>query len=616
MEQAISNIAMSSGGGGEVNLRWLDDVDYTTIADGLFLRYSAEKKKFEFAVGGGGGSASITVANTAPTTNTSGSMWWNTDDGSLYIYYVDETSSQWVPAAPAGKTGVVAVTSPLTYDSANSTIGMSGSPIMNTANTPVGIGSVANSTSLLTLSDTNLAVSANGSALVINQRWNTTGNPTAFKINANNILSGSTTKLMDLQVDGASKFNVDKNGILTLASGIVTPTTTINFNLSNVYTGGVLADGANGVQIRGSQSGAGLGFGINGVSDTFVYRDSTSGILAQRNGTANQTFRLYNTIDNANTANFERASLSFVSYSGAVYTKLSSESGGTGNTNIGLALVPKGTGAVTTQIPDGTITGGNARGANSFDFQFARTTADKVTSGARSVAFGQDNKVFNSDSYAFGSNITIDGTNVSGYAFGQLHAISASYAIALGGYQHTSTATYTVTFGNAAKTQNMGQMCYGLSRGNQPAIAGNGIIGEAQYSFMGWRGTTINNTATELFLMGNIPGLARAVLQDKTAWSAEIDIVARSSTGTDVGIFKRRLLIKRETGAVNTVLVGSVQTSANGLPEDITSTANAASWGVTLSANTTYGCLSLSVTGNASANVYWVAKLSTVEVMF
>ena len=74
----------------------------------------------------GGGSASITVANNAPSNNSSGSMWWNTDDGSLYIYYVDGTSNQWVPAAPAGKTGVIAATAPLVYDSVNSIIGTDG----------------------------------------------------------------------------------------------------------------------------------------------------------------------------------------------------------------------------------------------------------------------------------------------------------------------------------------------------------------------------------------------------------------------------------------------------------------------------------------------------------
>jgi hypothetical protein len=48
LEQFISKIAVSGPGSGEVNLRYLDDVDRLSIADGLFLRYNATSKKFEF----------------------------------------------------------------------------------------------------------------------------------------------------------------------------------------------------------------------------------------------------------------------------------------------------------------------------------------------------------------------------------------------------------------------------------------------------------------------------------------------------------------------------------------------------------------------------------------
>ena len=56
LEQAIGRIAATGPGSGEVNLRWLDDIDRTTIADGKYLKYNGTTKKFEFAtVTGGGG---------------------------------------------------------------------------------------------------------------------------------------------------------------------------------------------------------------------------------------------------------------------------------------------------------------------------------------------------------------------------------------------------------------------------------------------------------------------------------------------------------------------------------------------------------------------------------
>ena len=47
--------------------------------------------------------------------------------------------------------------------------------------------------------------------------WNTTGNPTAIKLNITNTASGATSNLMDLQVGGVSKFKVDKAGSVTTA---------------------------------------------------------------------------------------------------------------------------------------------------------------------------------------------------------------------------------------------------------------------------------------------------------------------------------------------------------------------------------------------------------------
>ena len=48
LEQAIGRIAAAGPGGGEVNLRWLDDVNRSTIYDRRFLRYDDNTKKFVF----------------------------------------------------------------------------------------------------------------------------------------------------------------------------------------------------------------------------------------------------------------------------------------------------------------------------------------------------------------------------------------------------------------------------------------------------------------------------------------------------------------------------------------------------------------------------------------
>lgn len=51
-----------------------------------------------------------------------------------------------------------------------------------------------------------------GSILDIAQTWNTSGSPTAIKLNVTNTASGSTSKLLDLQVGGTSVFSIAKGG--------------------------------------------------------------------------------------------------------------------------------------------------------------------------------------------------------------------------------------------------------------------------------------------------------------------------------------------------------------------------------------------------------------------
>jgi nucleoside phosphorylase len=48
-----------------------------------------------------GGGASVTISDTAPGTPAAGDLWWNSADGTLYVYYNDGTSSQWVESTPA-----------------------------------------------------------------------------------------------------------------------------------------------------------------------------------------------------------------------------------------------------------------------------------------------------------------------------------------------------------------------------------------------------------------------------------------------------------------------------------------------------------------------------------
>tara|TARA_R100000951_G_scaffold105696_1_gene99661 strand:- start:102 stop:1673 length:1572 start_codon:yes stop_codon:yes gene_type:complete len=70
----------------------------------LYIWYiDANTSQFVIAIPagpGGDGGANVAVLPTPPTTPNQGDMWWNTNDGRLYIYYTDVDSSQWVDASP------------------------------------------------------------------------------------------------------------------------------------------------------------------------------------------------------------------------------------------------------------------------------------------------------------------------------------------------------------------------------------------------------------------------------------------------------------------------------------------------------------------------------------
>lgn len=149
-----------------------------------------------------------------------------------------------------------------------------------------------------------------------------------------NAASGYSGNLLDLQVNGTSRMAI-------LSTGWIVGQTAANYivlqalNNSNQF---VLGNGTASVN-----PGTGLGWrnftGEASTIDVFLFRDNT-GILAQRNGGAAQTFRCYGTYTDA--SNYVRAALSSTSTA----VTLAAETAGTGADDIPLNLTAAGTGTV------------------------------------------------------------------------------------------------------------------------------------------------------------------------------------------------------------------------------------------------------------------------------
>jgi len=65
------------------------------------------------AQSGGGGGSTVSVSDTAPSSPSNGDQWFNSADGSMYVYYADGSSSQWVSVSgPAGSSVSVGTSPP------------------------------------------------------------------------------------------------------------------------------------------------------------------------------------------------------------------------------------------------------------------------------------------------------------------------------------------------------------------------------------------------------------------------------------------------------------------------------------------------------------------------
>lgn len=151
---------------------------------------------------------------------------------------------------------------------------------------------------------------SNASSLVdLAATWNTTGTPTAIKLNVTDTASNAESLLMDLQTGGTSRCAVLKSGSIRLRQyeGIGndgSQGSKWTFNNGSAVLGKwdstdylKVAFNANTTTLHADHA---LCWGSSAVSseDVFLYRDAAA-VLALRNSTNAQAFRVYNTYTDA-----------------------------------------------------------------------------------------------------------------------------------------------------------------------------------------------------------------------------------------------------------------------------------------------------------------------------
>ena len=226
---------------------------------------------------------------------------------------------------------------------------------------------------------------------------------TSIKLNVTDTASNAASKLMDLQVGGVSKFNVEKTGSLNIANGSFLLRDNVSgCNEFRFLNNGLVFRAVNEALVLKMNIGGMwahtdkyIGFGNAGgtLPDTTLFQDAP-GILAQRNGSATQAFRVYNTYTDA--SNYQRLSFGFAS---GVAQILSSGAGASGH-----AALTLGTGSGTWQF----TTAGNfiALADNTYDIGASGTNRPRNLYVAGNAVFGTNTGV----STATPLNVSFGGT--------------------------------------------------------------------------------------------------------------------------------------------------------------------------------------------------------------
>lgn len=292
------------------------------------------------------------------------------------------------------------------------------------------------------------------------------------------------------------------------------------------------------------------------------------------------------------------------------------ESTAIGVNNVANGAVAAGEGSMALQ-------GSYASGTDSFAATIATNSSSYGATGANSIAMGYQAKATNTYSTSIGSlnNVTAYG----GFGAGDNNAVSGDYGVAIGrqntsgstvsgrtnvalGYGNSATGGAAFAIGDRASTQGIyGKMAHSSGYG-----AG---LGTAQSGEIVLYGATTDATPKKICSGAGSSNTANAtnqvVLPNNSCYGFTGTVIARedSSSTNDFAVWEVKGGAVR-AGSASTTALGSYNINK------ISESTGAANWSIALSADTTNGAVAITVTGEASHNIRWVATINTTEVIY
>jgi hypothetical protein len=266
-------------------------------------------------------------------------------------------------------------------------------------------------------------------------------------------------------------------------------------------------------------------------------------------------------------------------------------------TNSDLVLTPKGTGAfILGPKPDGTATGGNARGARAVDLQSSRTASAQVASGNLSVVSGGSTNTASGDlSVVSGGDTNTASAFFSVVSGGGSNTASGNLSVVSGGGSNAASGSFSVVSGGDQSLANR----YGMQAHANGRFAAQGDAQRARFVL---RCKTTTNAAVEMALDGSTTYLT---IPSGKVMYMNIKVVGTKSDGTAVATYERQYAVK------------NVAASSSEVYAPITiGTDNAAGTTIEVATVDAGDYVRIRPTGIASEIWRWVASVDAVEVAY
>ena len=255
------------------------------------------------------------------------------------------------------------------------------------------------------------------------------------------------------------------------------------------------------------------------------------------------------------------------------------------------------------------VGGASNTASSSYSFVGGGQSNTASTSTHATVCGGNTNMASGQQSFV-GGGVSCTATNSSAVAVGgNTNSATGSRSSVLGGENNTANAICSVVIGGMRGTTRSISGCIVF-----PAHAGainSTTTGASQSALLVMGRQTTDATATVLTSNTSAAAATNQItLPDNSAYSFSGEVIAGVTGAGNSARWTIDGAIKRGAGVGTTAMVGTPTVTMTHFD------AGAATWVVAVTADTTLGCITVTVTGAAATTIRWVCRIDTTEMTY